>query len=119
VVAAVRKEVPGARIIGFPRATTFAGYELYARETGVDAVSFDTSVPLHWAVESLGRNVIIQGNLDPIVLLTGGRALDDAVDEILEATRKTPFVFNLGHGILPETPIEHVENLVTRIRAAH
>ncbi len=118
VVAAIRKDVPGARIIGFPRATTLEGYELYARETGVDGISLDTSAPLRWAVESLGRKVVVQGNLDPIALLAGGQALADAVDEILEATREIPFVFNLGHGILPETPVDHVERLVARIRAS-
>src|SRR5262249_5784100 len=61
VVAAVRKEAPRARIIGFPRAATLEGYKLYAKETGVDAISLDTSVSMHWAAESLGRNVIIQG----------------------------------------------------------
>jgi uroporphyrinogen decarboxylase len=119
VVAAVRKEVPEARIIGFPRATTLEGYELYANETGVDAVSVDTSAPMRWAAGSLGRHVVVQGNLDPIALLAGGKALADAIDGILEATREIPFIFNLGHGILPETPVDHVENLVARIRASH
>jgi uroporphyrinogen decarboxylase len=118
IVAAVRAAVPQARIIGFPRAATLQGYELYARETGVDAVSLDTAAPLDWAVDELGSRVVLQGNLDPVALVAGGRALTEAVDHILEATRKTPFIFNLGHGILPETPIEHVEELVRLVRSA-
>jgi uroporphyrinogen decarboxylase len=94
------------------------GYELYARETGVDAVSLDTAAPLDWAVDALGPRVVLQGNLDPVALVAGGRALTEAVDHILEATRKTPSIFNLGHGILPETPIEHVEELVRLVRSA-
>lgn len=118
IVDKVRKAKPGARIIGFPRATTLRGYEIYAHETGVDAISLDTSAPLQWAAEALGRSVAIQGNLDPIALIAGGRALSDAVEGILEATRGTRFVFNLGHGILPETPPEHVAAVVTQVRNA-
>ena len=109
---------PHAKIIGFPRAATLDGYEHYARETGVDAISLDTSVPMRWAAEKLGGTVAIQGNLDPIALLAGGRALAEAVDDILDATRGKPFVFNLGHGVLQETPPEHVAELVARVRAA-
>jgi len=119
VVAAVRKEAPDARIIGFPRAATLEGYKLYARQTGVDGISVDTSAPMQWAAESLGRNFVVQGNLDPLVLLAGGQALANAIDEILNAMKEVPFIFNLGHGILPETPLAHVEKLVARIRAPH
>ena len=58
----------------------------------------------------------IQGNLDPLALLAGGAALDRATDAILEAFAAGPFIFNLGHGILPETPIAHVERLIARVR---
>jgi uroporphyrinogen decarboxylase len=116
IVAAVRAAKPGARIIGFPRATTMAGYQAYATMTGVDAVSLDTAAPMPWAAKNLAPLVALQGNLDPIVLIAGGAALDRAVDNILAATRGVPFVFNLGHGILPETPIAHVEQLVRRVR---
>jgi uroporphyrinogen decarboxylase len=115
IVAAVRAARPGARIIGFPRAATLAGYEIYVQATGVDAVSLDTAAPMRWAAENLG--CALQGNLDPIALIAGGAALDRAVDEILEATSGKPHIFNLGHGILPETPIAHVEQLLGRIRA--
>ena len=117
IVASVRRAVPEARIIGFPRATTLKGYELYARETGVDALSLDTAAPMDWAAETLAPQVVLQGNLDPVVLVAGGRALAEAVDHILKATRKVPFIFNLGHGILPETPIEHVEEMIRLVRS--
>jgi uroporphyrinogen decarboxylase len=114
IVEAVRAARPGAKIIGFPRACTLAGYESYVRATGVDAVSLDTAAPLDWAAKSLG--CALQGNLDPIALIAGGAALDRAVDDILQATAGKPHIFNLGHGILPETPIAHVEQLLKRIR---
>jgi uroporphyrinogen decarboxylase len=116
VVALVRKEIPNAKIIGFPRAATQTGYESYAAQTGVDAVSIDTAASMTWAVKTLGTKVALQGNLDPIVLIAGGDALDRAVDCILAATEKVPFIFNLGHGILPETPLEHVARLIARVR---
>lgn len=117
IVEKVRAARPGAKIIGFPRGATLVGYETYAAETGVDALSLDTAVPIDWAAKRLGGKVALQGNLDPIALIAGGEALASAVDGILAATRDCPFVFNLGHGILPETPPRHVADVVARIRA--
>jgi uroporphyrinogen decarboxylase len=117
VVDLVRREIPHAPIIGFPRAATEGGYEAYAAETGVSGVSIDTAASMRWAVKSLSPRVAVQGNLDPIVLIAGGDALDRAVDGILNETRETPFIFNLGHGILPETPLAHVAQLVARVRS--
>lgn len=117
VVDTVRAARPGAKIIGFPRATTLAGYERYAAETGVDAVSLDTAVPMSWAAKTLGGKVALQGNLDPLALLAGGEALARAADAILDAMAGTRFIFNLGHGVVPETPPENVAALVDRIRA--
>jgi uroporphyrinogen decarboxylase len=114
IVKAVRAARPGAKIIGFPRAATLAGYEIYVQATGVNAVSLDTSAPMRWAAENLA--CALQGNLDPIALIAGGAALDRAVDEIGEAMQGRAHIFNLGHGILPETPIAHVEQLLKRIR---
>jgi uroporphyrinogen decarboxylase len=114
VVAAVRAARPGARIIGFPRAATLAGYQGYVAATGVDAVSLDTAMPMDWAAKNL--SCAIQGNLDPIALIAGGAALDRAVDHILQSAQGKAHIFNLGHGILPETPIAHVEQLLKRIR---
>jgi len=114
IVATVRAARPDARIIGFPRAATLAGYQDYARAVGINAISLDTAAPMGWAAANL--DCVLQGNLDPIALIAGGSALDRAVDEILQATSGKPHIFNLGHGILPETPIAHVEQLLKRIR---
>jgi uroporphyrinogen decarboxylase len=116
IVGKVRRAKPAAKIIGFPRAATLEGYKAYAQETGVDAVSLDTAVSMEWAVRELGG--VLQGNLDPIVLIAGGAALSKAVSEILVAARGARFIFNLGHGILPETPPEHVAQLVALVRSA-
>lgn len=118
VVDTVRKQRPNAKIIGFPRASTLRGYELFAAETGVDCVSVDTSTPMDWAASSFSDAVTVQGNLDPVVLLAGGDALKQAVDRIVDTMRGKRFIFNLGHGVLPETPPEHIAELVARVRQA-
>ena len=118
IVDRVRKAVDNAKIIGFPRGATLEGYARYAKATGVDAVSIDTAVPSRWAAKNLGPAVVLQGNLDPLALVAGGNSLDTAVDEILEAMNGLPFVFNLGHGVVPETAVEHVARLVERVRRA-
>ena len=118
IVREIRTVHPKAKIIGFPRAATLAGYEVYARETGVDAVSLDTAAPLSWTKDILAKRVVPQGNLDPLVLVTGGKALDESVRVILDTLKDTPFIFNLGHGVLQETPIAHIEQLVARVRGA-
>jgi len=117
IVARVRSAIPNAKIIGFPRG---AGARLvaYVRETGVDAVGLDWSIDLEFAREHVQRLVTVQGNLDPLVLVAGGDALARAVDEILIALAGGSFIFNLGHGILPQTPISHVEAMVKRVRGA-
>jgi len=114
IVAKVRAAKPEARIIGFPRG---GGGKLaaYAAATGVDAVGLDWAVPLGRARE-LQKKVVVQGNLDPMRLVAGGAALDDGIDAILGALAEGPFVFNLGHGVTPETPIANVERLVRRLR---
>lgn len=115
IVALVREQVPGAKIIGFPRG---AGSQLprYVAESGVDAVGLDWMIDRTFAKERVQSVVPVQGNLDPLVLLAGGVALDRAVDAVLEAFSGGPFIFNLGHGILPETPIGHVEQMLKRVR---
>jgi uroporphyrinogen decarboxylase len=117
IVAAVRERIPGARIIGFPRG---AGTELsrYLEAVPVDAVGLDWMIELDFARDHIQPHRTIQGNLDPLVLLAGGTALDRSIDAIVEAFGGRPFIFNLGHGILPETPIAHVERLVARVRGA-
>ncbi|MGN6514468.1 MAG: uroporphyrinogen decarboxylase [Rhizomicrobium sp.] len=113
IVQKVRAAKPDAKIIGFPRAATLQGYESYAAETGIDAISVDTAAPVDW-MSTLGLPV--QGNLDPILLIGGGDALARAVDRIVDAMRGRPFIFNLGHGVLQETPPEHVAALVAQLR---
>ena len=106
---------PKAKIIGFPRGAGQRDLERYAKATKVDAVSLDTATPLDWAVNRFGT--VLQGNLDPLALVAGGPALRDGVAEILRLTQDKPFIFNLGHGILPTTPIEHVHELVKLVRS--
>ena len=115
IVTMVRLQVPGARIIGFPRG---AGSQLprYVAETGVDAVGLDWMIDRDFARERVQGIVPVQGNLDPLVLLAGGVALDRAIDAVMDAFAGRPFIFNLGHGILPETPIAHVEQMLKRVR---
>lgn len=115
IVAALRDRCPGVPIIGFPKG---AGGKLpaYARETGVDAVGLDETVDPDWAHAELPEGMPVQGNLDPLLLIAGGDALDAGVDRILRAFAERPHVFNLGHGIDQHTPIEHVERLVARVR---
>jgi uroporphyrinogen decarboxylase len=71
-----------------------------------------------FARDQIQKNRPIQGNLDPLALLAGGATLDRAVADILDAFGQGPFIFNLGHGVLPETPVAHVERLVARVREA-
>jgi uroporphyrinogen decarboxylase len=115
IVAGVRKQVPDARIIGFPRG---AGPLLptYVDATAVDAVSIDWTADPAFIRERVQNRVAVQGNLDPLVLIAGGDALDRAVDDVLSNYGPGRLIFNLGHGIQPETPIAHVERMVKRVR---
>lgn len=115
IVKAVRAAVPDAPIIGFPRAASQSQLQAFARASGVDGISIDPSTPPGWAVEELG--IVVQGNLDSLALIAGGNALSDGIQSILAATSGKPFIFNLGHGILPPTPIEHVHQLVKTVRS--
>jgi len=115
IVEEVRAQVPGARIIGFPKGAG-ARLEAYAAGTGVDAVGLDWQTPLGSARQAVGPRVATQGNLDPMRVIVGGDALARGVDAILAETAGTPHVFNLGHGVTPETPPEHVAALVSRVR---
>lgn len=117
IVAKVRAEVSGAKIIGFPRGVGTALLR-YVEEVPVDAIGLDWTVDLLFARNQIQWRMPVQGNLDPLVLVCGGVALDRAVDAVLEAFSERPFIFNLGHGILPETPIAHVEQMLARVRGA-
>jgi uroporphyrinogen decarboxylase len=105
---------PEIPIIGFPRGAGVLA-ERYARETSVDAIGCDTSMPIGW-MRRLQERLPVQGNLDPLLLVAGGDELDARVDATLETLGSKPFVFNLGHGIRPETPIANVERLVSLVK---
>ena len=117
MVENVRRAVPGARIIGFPRGAG-AALTRYLDAVPVDAVSIDWMAEPSFVRTNVQSRVAVQGNLDPLVLLAGGAALDRAVDDILANFGQAPLIFNLGHGILPQTPIAHVEQVLRRIRGA-
>ncbi len=114
IVERLRVERPGVPVIGFPKG---AGAKLadYAAGTGVDALGLDETIDPRWANAVLPPELPVQGNLDPLALLAGGNALDEAIDAIVAAFPARPHIFNLGHGILPETPIEHVERMLRRL----
>ncbi len=116
IVSALQERYPSVPVIGFPRGAGIL-YEAYVRQTGVSAVSLDTSVPLGWAADVLQPLCPVQGNLDPVLLVTGGDGLDEAVDRLFRTLGHGPFIFNLGHGIVPDTPPENVDRLVRRLRS--
>jgi uroporphyrinogen decarboxylase len=115
IVAELRRRVPDARIIGFPRG---AGTLLkaYVESVDVDAVGLDWMIDRGFARDEIQRRRPVQGNVDPLALLAGGAALDRETDAIMEHFGNGPLIFNLGHGILPETPIAHVERMIARVR---
>ena len=112
IAAALKVRHPDRPVIGFPRGAGLL-YERYASESGVDAVGLDTSIPAAFARTSLQPLRAIQGNLDPVLLMVGGAPLEQAVYELRHAYAGGPWVFNLGHGVLPETPPENVAMLAS------
>jgi len=115
IVEGVRAKAPDAKIIGFPRGAG-ALLPAYVEATGVNAVSIDWTAEPSFIRERVQTRVAVQGNLDPLVLITGGDALNRAVDDVLTNFAHGPLIFNLGHGIQPETPIAHVEQMLKRVR---
>ncbi len=115
IIARVKKAQPNIPIILFPRGVGLA-YRDFALQSGADGLGLDTTVPLAWARENLQSEVTLQGNLDPIKLVAGGEVLERAVAHILEQLSDGPFIFNLGHGIVPQTPPAHVEQLMKLVR---
>jgi uroporphyrinogen decarboxylase len=114
IVKKVRAMNPDVPIIGFPKGAGSL-YGSYRQRTGVAGLGLDWTVPLSQA-RALQAEGAVQGNLDPLRLVAGGKALSEGVDAILSALGSGPLVFNLGHGITPETPIAHVEAMVGQIR---
>src|SRR6266404_1071992 len=110
IVTALKQRFPDHPIIGFPRGAGLL-YERYIKETGVDGIGLDPTVPSGFARERLQPLATVQGNLDPILLIIGGSPLEAAVRELFRSLGGGPFIFNLGHGVLPQTPPENVEAL--------
>lgn len=115
IAETVRAACPGVPVIAFPRGVGTA-YADYAAIPEISGVSIDQGVDAGWAAAALQGSAAVQGNLDPLVLAAGGRAMEEAVDGILSALAGGPFVFNLGHGVVPETPPEHVAALIARVK---
>ncbi|MEO9599167.1 uroporphyrinogen decarboxylase [Parasphingorhabdus sp.] len=115
IISRLKAVHPDFPIIGFPKG---AGAKLiaYANETGANAIGLDETVDPVWAHKNLPRDLPLQGNLDPLALIAGGDALEQSVRHILDIFSERPHIFNLGHGILPDTPIAHVEKLLTLVR---
>lgn len=117
IVAAVRREIPDAKIIGFPRGAGTM-LERYANEVPLNAIGLDWMIDKKFARQKIQSRTAVQGNLDPLVLIAGGDALDREIDSVLGAFSEGPFIFNLGHGITPQTPIANVEHMIKRVRGA-
>lgn len=115
IVAELRRRRPNVRVIGFPRGAG-AMLEHYVARVPVNAVSVDWTADRTFVRERIQSRVAVQGNLDPLALLAGGEALDRSVDAVMAAFAGGRFIFNLGHGILPATPIAHVERMLHRVR---
>lgn len=114
ITAALHEKFPHVPLIGFPRGSGVM-YRDYAAQSGMDVIGLDPQLPLEEAAE-LQKNLPVQGNLDPVCLLGGGDALKHSAEQILRALSGGPFVFNLGHGVIKDTPPEHVEQLATIIK---
>jgi uroporphyrinogen decarboxylase len=115
IAAGLRLRHKHARIIGFPKG---AGQHLvdYAARTGIDGLSLDSTIDPRWAAKTFDRGLVLQGNLDPLALAAGGDALEKGMRGILSAFRGRPHIFNLGHGILPQTPVNHVTLMLDLLR---
>ena len=117
LVDRVKAQHPDVPIIGFPRGAGVQAAD-YVERTGVDGVGCDTAMPLAFIAENLADKAVVQGNLDPLLLVAGGEAMERRVEAILTALSGKRFIFNLGHGIVPQTPPENVARLVELVRRA-
>jgi uroporphyrinogen decarboxylase len=117
IVDGVRAKIPGAKVIGFPRGAG-SMLERYVTDVPVDAVGLDWMIDKEFARSRIQSRKPVQGNLDPLALIAGGTTLDAAIDSVMKAFAGGPFIFNLGHGITPQTPVENVERMIRRVRGA-
>ncbi len=115
IVEGVRRQIPDAAIIGFPRGAAGMVAE-YAAATKVNALGLDYAMPVGFADAALSRSLAVQGNLDPLRLVAGGALMEARAEAIIAGFANRPHIFNLGHGIVPETPIAHVERLVEIVK---
>ena len=115
ISAQLRQKYPDLPIIGFPRGAG-AGYRNFAHAAGLSGLSLDWTVPLDWEAAELQGSITLQGNLDPRLLVIGGQPMEMEINRILSILGQGPFIFNLGHGIVPETPPEHVGQLADILR---
>ena len=116
IVALVKKSCPDIPIIIFPKGVGIQ-YTSYLGIDGLSCLSLDSSVPLNWARDNLQKHVVVQGNLDPQLLASGGNSMIYEAERILDIFSGQPFIFNLGHGIVPQTPPHHVSELTQFIRS--
>lgn len=116
IVDGVKACHPDVPVVGFPKGVGLR-LERYVLETGIDAVGLDSGVPLAFARDVLQKRVCVQGNIDPLRLIMGGEALSEAIDAALSALGAGPYVFNLGHGVTPDTPVDHVQAMIDQVRA--
>jgi len=116
IVSAVKEACPHIPIIGFPKGigVNLLGYGMHC---GFSGLSLDSSTSLPWAVKNLPQDLILQGNLDPLLLVAGGNPLKKGIDSIHQDMQERPYIFNLGHGIVPQTPLQHVEDCVKWVQA--
>lgn len=115
IISGLRARCGAVKVIAFPRggSTHLANF---AAETGANVLGLDSSADLDWVRQTIKPEVVLQGNLDPLALLAGGEALRKGTTRITGTLKNRPYIFNLGHGILPETPIAHVEALLAQLR---
>ena len=116
IISNVRKLKPDIKFIGFPKGI---GPEIstYVSETGIDCISIDSTLSPNYAATFLQSNCTIQGNLDPVALLIGGKTMIKAADQIIKNLENGPFIFNLGHGVMPQTPTQNIELLAKHIKS--
>ena len=115
IAAGVKRRQRNVKVIAFPRGVG-ARLAAFADEAGTEALGLDSAVDPLWAARNIPRGVVIQGNLDPLALVAGGRPLEASVGRILAAFKGRPHIFNLGHGILQQTPVENVAALMRLVR---
>ena len=115
IACALRERHPKTPVIVFPRGVGPATL-MYRRPQEFSALSIDTGIGAHWAAKELQPHICVQGNLDPLMLVVGGRAMEEEATRILDKLGNGPFIFNLGHGVVPQTPPDHVARLVEIVR---